>query len=216
MIDFVIERYAGVVDRIVIVVAPPALPEFERRLRTANCSLEFAVQPEPTGMLPAVMCARPAVETARPDQVWISWCDQVGISAGTVERLVAEMDRQPDAALIFPTVTQAPPYIHFVRDAHGRLAGVLQRRDGDTMPAVGESDAGVFAMRGGVYLDDLAEYDRLAREAGAGERNFLPFIPWLARRKGVRTFELSDAREARGVNTPDDLRAFEADLRERE
>jgi bifunctional N-acetylglucosamine-1-phosphate-uridyltransferase/glucosamine-1-phosphate-acetyltransferase GlmU-like protein len=216
MIDHLLERYASVVDRIVVVVSPAAAPAFERHFRTAGRAVECVAQPEPTGMLPAVLCARPAVETQRPDEVWITWCDQIGISAPTVRRLVEALDGDPGAALVFPTVRQAPPYIHFVRDAAGRIAGVLQRRDGDAMPDAGESDAGLFAMRRDGYLRDLVEYDRLApAAAGARERNFLPFIPWLAGRATVRTVDLGDAREAVGVNTPDDLRAVEAYLRER-
>ena len=49
---------------------------------------------------------------------------------------------------------------------------------------------------------------------GTGERNFLPFIPWLAARKPVRTFDVPDAREALGVNTAADLAQMEQFLRE--
>jgi bifunctional N-acetylglucosamine-1-phosphate-uridyltransferase/glucosamine-1-phosphate-acetyltransferase GlmU-like protein len=216
MIDHLLERYASAADRIVVVVSPTAAPAFERHFCAVDRAVECVVQPEPTGMLPAVLCARAAVESYRPDQVWITWCDQIGISAPTVRRLAEALDGDPGAALVFPTVPQAPPYIHFFRDAAGRIAGVLQRRDGDAMPDTGESDAGLFAMRRDAYLRDLVEYDRRApAAAGARERNFLPFIPWLAGRATVRTIDLGDAREAVGVNTPDDLRAVEAYLRER-
>jgi len=39
----------------------------------------------------------------------------------------------------------------------------------------------------------------------AGERNFLPFIPWIARTETVTTFAAHDPMEAVGVNTPDEL-----------
>jgi len=216
MIEFVLRRYSTLVGRIVLVVAPTAMPEFARYLQTTAAAVECVVQEEPTGMLPAILCAKPVIQALRPDQVWITWCDQIGISGSTVNRLARHMDDVREAALVFPTVRQEPPYIHFARDGAGRVSAVLQRREGDVMPPVGESDAGLFALRRDVFLNDLVAYDRVAPSGdGTRERNFLPFIPWLAGRALVGTFELTDAREAVGVNTPDDLHAMEAYLRER-
>jgi len=216
MIDFVLARYAAVVSRFVIVAAPAAMPAFAHYLGGTSWDAECVVQPEPTGMLPAILCARPAIEAIQPDQVWVTWCDQIGISENTVTHLAATMDGAGETAFAFPTVQQEPPYIHFVRDAGGRIVNVRHRREGDLMPARGESDAGLFAMRRDVFLRDLVEFERdAAVSSGTRERNFLPFIPWLASRAPVRTFDLPDAREGVGVNTPDDLRAVEAYLRER-
>ena len=50
--------------------------------------------------------------------------------------------------------------------------------------------------------------------AGTGERNFLPFLPWLAERAKVMTFEI-DAAEAQGINTPEDLVAVGRTLESR-
>jgi bifunctional UDP-N-acetylglucosamine pyrophosphorylase / glucosamine-1-phosphate N-acetyltransferase len=214
MIDHLFERYRGVVDRFVVVAAPGALPLVEQFLERAGYPADAVVQEHPTGMLPAILCARAVVETQQPEQVWITWCDQIAISPRTVGRLAAEIETHPEAGMVLPTVRQEPPYIHFVRDPRGRIVHVLQRRDGDPMPASGESDAGLFALRLAEYVGRLAEYDRLStRSAATGERNFLPFIPWLASRESVRTFELDDAREAVGVNTPEELRLIESHLR---
>jgi hypothetical protein len=84
------------------------------------------------------------------------------------------------------------------------------------MPAVGESDTGLFGLSLDTYLDRLGEFDRLGDTGGGTkERNFLPFIPWLAARATVTTFQVPDAREAVGVNTLDDVRVLEAYLRGR-
>jgi bifunctional UDP-N-acetylglucosamine pyrophosphorylase/glucosamine-1-phosphate N-acetyltransferase len=213
MIDHLFERYAPLVDRVVVVVAPSAEESVRRYVRDAGRDAECVVQAEPTGMLPAILCATPVVQSVRPRQIWITWCDQIGVSARTAERLAAELDRHPPAALVFPTVRQAPPYIHFARQPDGRISSVLQRREGDDMPPVGESDIGLFGLRLDIYLDRLSEFDRLAGGgSGTRERNFLPFIPWLAARADVRTFDVPDVQEAIGVNTPDDLRVLEAYL----
>ncbi len=214
MIEHLFERYSSVVDRFVLVVAPGARSLIDPYLERTHYPAEAVVQEQPTGMLPAILCARPAAETYRPEEIWITWCDQIAISARTVGRLAAEIATHPQAAMVFPTVRQEPPYIHFARDPRGRIVHVLQRRDGDPMPTTGESDAGLFALRPDDYFGRLVEYDRLSiSSAATGERNFLPFIPWLAVRGEVHTFGLDDAREAVGVNTPDDLHLIETYLR---
>jgi len=217
MIGWLLARFQPFVDRIAIIVAPSAATAIQRYLDdrpNPHPTVECAIQETPTGMLPAILCAHGAVARHRPGQVWIAWCDQVGLSHRTLQRLAAELDTHPDAACAFPTVRQEPPYIHFRRDAGGRITEVLQRREGATLPSVGESDAGLFALRRDTYLHDLVEFAGLAPAGDAtGERNFLPFLPWLATRADVRTFNVPDVREAIGVNTPADLAAMEEYLR---
>ena len=86
------------------------------------------------------------------------------------------------------------------------------------MPEVGESDMGLFSTSAETYFESLVEFGRRARTGAAtGERNFLPFIPWLsARGAAVRTFSCEDEREAVGINTPADLQAVELYLLERD
>jgi bifunctional N-acetylglucosamine-1-phosphate-uridyltransferase/glucosamine-1-phosphate-acetyltransferase GlmU-like protein len=216
MIDYLVERYVSLIDRIVVVASPGAVGAFNRHLASCPVPADCVVQPEPNGMLPAILCARPLIAAHQPAHVWVTWCDQIGISDDTVHRLASEAERHPDAALILPTVKQEPPYIHLERDASGRIVRVLHRRDGDEMPPSGESDAGLFDLRVDTYLERLVEYDRSALVSLAtGERNFLPFIPWLAAQAEVRSFPLTDAREAIGINTAADLLTLEAYLRER-
>jgi bifunctional N-acetylglucosamine-1-phosphate-uridyltransferase/glucosamine-1-phosphate-acetyltransferase GlmU-like protein len=215
MIDYLFARYTSIVGRIVVVLAPDGVKMFERYLAGTHYQVDYVVQHEPTGMLPAVLCARDIVAAHRPDSVWITWTDQIGISEHTAWQLADEIERHPEASFVFPTVRQIPPYVHYVRDHSGRISAVLRRRDGGQMPDVGESDAGLFAMSLETYLRDLDEYDRTLAPTTDSERNFLTFIPWLAERAVVHTFPLADAREAIGVNTPEDLRDIETLLRER-
>ena len=205
MIDWVIDRHRPHADAVVVVVAPDAVPAMRSHLRSLSISCEIAIQPSPTGMLPAILCAEPFVRANAADEVWVSWCDQVGIGEETARRLGDELSA-PDVSFALPLVRQSPPYIHFVQDGHGRIVDVLQRREGAAMPETGNSDTGLFGMQRGVFLEDLAAFAGLAPSGAAtGERNFLPFIPWLAARKRVISFLIADAREARGVNTPEDL-----------
>ena len=84
------------------------------------------------------------------------------------------------------------------------------------MPEAGESDMGLFAMTRGVYERDLPEYAHgVAPGRATGERNFVPFIPWMAARGRVVTFPCTDEQEAVGVNTPEELQLMERWLRSR-
>ena len=84
------------------------------------------------------------------------------------------------------------------------------------MPEVGESDAGVFEMSREAYLDWLPQYAG-APQIGArtGERNFVPFVAWVARRGPVVTFPCTEQGEEVGINTREDLASVERLLRAR-
>jgi hypothetical protein len=74
------------------------------------------------------------------------------------------------------------------------------------MPQVGESDIGLFHLSFHTYVNRLAEYAGDAPvSTGTGERNFLPFIPWLSRGERVSTFDAEHRLESVGVNTPEEL-----------
>jgi bifunctional N-acetylglucosamine-1-phosphate-uridyltransferase/glucosamine-1-phosphate-acetyltransferase GlmU-like protein len=213
MLDHLLERCRAHVQRAVVVAHPSFAGAIRAHLDATwggAFGYDVVEQPAPTGMLDAILQAGPVVGRQRPDRVWIVWCDQVGILPETLARLAAADAGAAPPALVFPTVAQRPPYIHFARDPAGRIAGVLQRREGDAMPDVGESDMGLFSLSREACLRDLPRFStEAAIGRGTAERNFLPFIPWLAARGGVQTIAATDPREAEGINTPEDLRAVE-------
>ena len=216
MIDRLFDLYAGPAPRTVIVCNPASRPQVEAHVRLRP-EVGVAVQPEPTGMLDAITIGIAAAKPFEPRSVWITWCDQVGVHPRTLENLAERCERSPEAPLIMPTVRRADPYIHLERDPTGRIVRVLHRREGDAMPEHGESDMGVFALSAEAAFELLPAYAReVVAGAGTGERNFLPFIPWVARRAGVITFPSEEPEEAIGVNTPEELRTVEAYLRRRD
>ena len=218
MIDYLLDRYRTVVTRFVLVLHP----SFEAQVRehvqrlAPQLDVAYATQQHATGMLDAILLAVDAAEEVSPDRVWITWCDQIGVHPQTIARLARMSDEHPSAYAILPTAQQTPPYIHLVRDAKGRIARVLQRREGDEMPAEGETDMGLFSLSPAAFFESLPDYGRAAGPSGAtGERNFLPFLPWIVEHgHSVLTFPSTHALEAVGVNTPDDRRRLEAYLRD--
>jgi bifunctional UDP-N-acetylglucosamine pyrophosphorylase/glucosamine-1-phosphate N-acetyltransferase len=217
MLDHLIAIHGSTVDRMVLVVAPAAYDAFAAFAAARNFPIDLTVQASPTGMLDAISAARPIVASRRPARVVVTWCDQISITAATVERLEERARAADAAALVFPTLWVDHPYIHFDRDQSGAITGVRQRREGDLMPEHGEADMGLFDLALDAYLSDLP---RFALETSAsprtGERNFLPFIPWLGSRRTVETVAGRSPIEVVGVNTPDELAAVESHLTARE
>ena len=216
MLDRLLALYQDVVERVVIVVNPSFAQTVRDHVaaRPAAVRIQCVEQQTPTGMLDAILLAAPVALSHRPSSIWITWCDQVAVHPKTIERLAARTSSQTEA-LVMPTVTRRHPYIHFERDASGRIVRVLHRREGDSMPEVGESDMGLFAMSAKTYAEHLPAYAGSVEVGRATrERNFLPFIPWLTRSQAVATFAAEHPMEAVGVNTPEELAAVEAYLSE--
>lgn len=212
MIDRVLALYRDVIDHAVVVVSPAAVERVADHLAGERSGLttECVVQERPTGMLDAIMLGEDAARRRGPSCVWVTWCDQVAVHPRTVLRLASLTGAHDTVPLVMPTIRAAEPYIHLERDPSGRIVRVLHRREGDAMPAEGESDMGLFAMSAAAYRERLPEYARgIDVGAETGERNFLPFIPWMAARGQVVTFPAQDVMEAVGINTPGDLEIVE-------
>jgi bifunctional UDP-N-acetylglucosamine pyrophosphorylase / glucosamine-1-phosphate N-acetyltransferase len=211
MLDHLLERFGPFVEAVVVIVHPLFTEPIRDHLRTsASMPFDIAVQEQPTGMLDAILLAAPSIEPDRFDRVWIVWCDQVGVLSETLVRL-ARAEAAESPSLIFPLVHRPEPYIHFPRGTDGRIIGVLQRREHDVMPDEGDSDMGVFSLSFRAFAERLPEFAAsVTAGSGTGERNFLPFVPWLAARETVSTVPATDPREAIGINTPEDLETVEA------
>lgn len=211
MIDRLLDLYGDVVDRVVVVVNPAAALAVRKHLqqRTNVPPIDVVEQVTPTGMLDAVLLGLPAAERHTPSSIWVTWCDQVAVHPKTIERL-AERTSGESPAVVLPTVISAEPYIHLERDEARRFVRVLHRREGDEMPPIGESDMGVFAMSGQAFRVWLPQYaGEVETGRATGERNFLPFIPWVNARADVGSFLAEDPMEAIGINTPEDLARVE-------
>lgn len=215
MIDRLLVLYANAIDHVVVVVNPvfgDQVRHHVKHIRTAH-QVECVDQLAPTGMLDAILAALPIARQRSSSSIWITWCDQIAVHPKTVGRLVSRTAPHL-CPLVMPTVHTREPYIHLERDRAGRIVRVLHRREGDVMPQVGESDMGLFALSRDTFCERLPAYAKSV-EVGhtTGERNFLPFIPWLARTDDIETFPAEDAMEAVGVNTPQDLAVVEQYLR---
>jgi len=216
MLDYLRQLYRSYVDALVIVAHLSSVEELEQWAKVDTLPTVIAQQPVPTGMLDAILLGAPAVLRFEPASIWITWSDQIGVLPDTVSRLAEATSGAQPPALALPTVRRARPYTHFERDDKGLIQRLLHEREGDRMPDEGESDMGLFALARSAFERDLQQYARTAHTGGStGERNFLPFVPWLAARARVVTIPATDEREAIGINTPEELRMMEQWLRSR-
>jgi CTP:molybdopterin cytidylyltransferase MocA len=211
MLAWLGDLYASYVQQVVVVASPEAAADITACARELPAPATVVAQPQPTGMLDAVLIGISALADARPERVWVTWCDQVAVQPATVRRLAAT---EGGSDLTLPVATRDTPYIHFDRDEQQRIVRVRQRREGDVMPENGEGDIGLFSLSAGAAFGELPRFAATARPEGVtGERNFLPFIPWLAQRGDVRTFAATLAIEAIGINTAEELAVVSAFLR---
>jgi bifunctional UDP-N-acetylglucosamine pyrophosphorylase / glucosamine-1-phosphate N-acetyltransferase len=211
MLDHLLAIHGSTVERAIVVVAPAAVEAFRGFSATSRIPLDIVVQESPTGMLDAILLAAPVVASLAPRRIAITWCDQIALSAQTIGA-VADCALSSDSPrMVVATLTVEQPYIHFDRDPSGRIVGVRQRREGDVMPADGETDMGLFDLSLDAFVHDLAEFaSQTSADRGTGERNFLPFIPWLAARAPVATVAGRSRIETIGINTPEELATIEA------
>jgi bifunctional UDP-N-acetylglucosamine pyrophosphorylase/glucosamine-1-phosphate N-acetyltransferase len=209
------QKLLAVADHINLIVSPDGFAPIDEaidQLGQRGC-VTMSVQPAPSGMGDAIFCGYPIWSASAT--ILIVWGDQVFVSIETLRRTCA-LHRGAPRRLVIPVVRLAEPYVEYLFDREGRLTGVRQSREGDACAADGYGDIGTFALSTDGLRDAWDDY-LCGASAGAatGESNFLPFMPYLATRGwDVERCEISDAREARGINTPADLAFFQSLLQQ--
>src|SRR5574341_1691891 len=106
MVDWLLDLYDPVVERFILVLHPSFEPAVRRHCQNRP-RLSYARQPNPTGMLDAILAPISDARRDNPDRVWITWCDQVAIHPATVERLRRLSEQPMPSPLIFPTATRS-------------------------------------------------------------------------------------------------------------
>jgi bifunctional UDP-N-acetylglucosamine pyrophosphorylase/glucosamine-1-phosphate N-acetyltransferase len=198
-------------DRIHVVVSPASRDAIQSVIAAGSDPgrISLGVQPQPLGMGDAIFGAFDAWRNFA--RLLVVWGDQAGLSIETLRRLIAlhESGRGPRCTL--PVVELEQPYVQYVfRDR--ALTEIRQRREGAAVDELGFSDVGVFLLETDGLLEAWFQYLEVAA-AGlvTGEVNFLPFLVYLSQRARwtFDTVLVADPVEARGINTPDDLRFFQ-------
>src|ERR1044072_1795878 len=78
------------------------------------------------------------------DHLMVMWGDQVGLSRETMSTVKNNVVGGP--TLVLPLARHPNPYVEYLLDADGRLAKVLQSREGDATTPNGLRDMGLVGM----------------------------------------------------------------------
>jgi bifunctional UDP-N-acetylglucosamine pyrophosphorylase/glucosamine-1-phosphate N-acetyltransferase len=209
ILEWLVDLLSPLCSQFVFVLAPRGAEDVQDlAARLLPGRQRIALQGQPVGMADAIAKGLPAVETAN---IMIVWGDQVALQPASLQFVmrIHQGPAQPSATC--PTVWRDRPYIHFQRDASGQVIQVLQAREGDVLPARGESDSGVFLFRTAALRRTLPRL--LESESSLGkqtrELNFLPILPMLGH---LITLPIMTEAESVGVNSPADAAYLERHL----
>jgi bifunctional UDP-N-acetylglucosamine pyrophosphorylase/glucosamine-1-phosphate N-acetyltransferase len=205
------DKLLALVDRINVVLSPEGETCFRERCSgdLSGGRVSVSIQPTPIGMGDAIFGAHREWSVA--DAILVIWGDQIYVSQQTLSKVI-ELHGGSPRTIVLPVVPLPDPYVEYVFASDGTLSCVRQSREGDKTQAGGWSDIGTFMLSVPDLKESWERYLLAApRGSATGEVNFLPFLPFLsAHGWQFRTHVVGDAREARGINTPEDLQYFRA------
>ena len=161
------------------------------------------------GMAHSIETALPFVETP---YVIVMWGDQVALSQATIQRMMGMMQSELTPDCVLALFEQEYPYVHYVQGVDDKLEAVLQKREGDSMPARGLADAGVFAFRTEKLKELFQVFPQHTTPKGriTSEWNFIPLLPWFDQASNsTLAYCLPDIQEAQGINSREDAVAVE-------
>jgi bifunctional UDP-N-acetylglucosamine pyrophosphorylase / glucosamine-1-phosphate N-acetyltransferase len=209
LLEWIGERLGGLVGTLALVLSPEGERGFNPESIVLPMPVTVAVQAQPTGMADAVLAASPLV-LGHPsaETLVVLWGDQMGIARETIERALAVHARHPQSpAVTIPLATVDSPYVHYEFSGSGRLARVLQRREGETLPPTGLADCGCFVVSTRTVFPILRRLatsnllvGRLSRE-----QNFLQALPYIARDVPVVGVLGASLVDTIGLNSAADL-----------
>lgn len=211
ILEWLIDLLEPNVAELVFVLSPAGAPVVEPHLKKRlGKRYRVAIQPEPKGMADAIYQAVPDLATPH---TLVIWGDQVAIRPTTIEALLRLHQHTPTSTLTLPIVERSEPYVHYHADKQGWFTKVLERREGAAMPAVGQSDTGLFALDTAllqeIFARELAKGITLSQ--GTKEWNFLPLLPQFERGgTSVNALLLDTPEETVGVNDARDVAILEA------
>jgi bifunctional UDP-N-acetylglucosamine pyrophosphorylase/glucosamine-1-phosphate N-acetyltransferase len=184
------------------------------RAALAGRPLSFVVQSPQLGTGHALLQAEPVL-AGKSGTVLLLYGDVPLLQANTLSRLLDHHRARKAAATILTTDLSEPyGYGRIVRDAHGRVARIVEERD-----ASGD-ERKITEINSGIYAFDLAplfgSLQQLATDNSQGEY-YLTDLVAMYRQRGlaVDTLNLDSPGELRGVNSRADLSELSAIVRQR-
>ncbi len=217
MLSRLISFFRNHCSTFVIVVSPEGESDVVQELNSLSDKINYsiAVQPKPTGMADAILCAKQYCNT---EQLVCVWGDQICLLESTIQKTLEFHQSNSENVLTLPTVWKKNPYIHIQRDETGRVIKVLQAREGEIDVDMGENDCGLFSFQTKALFSILEKFRTRNEVRGGktGEQNLLQFFPEFENLGRVNTLSIATEEETLGVNTVEEAKLAESILVDRE
>ncbi len=137
------------------------------------------------------------------------------VRPGTLEGLVAAQESSGAAGAILTAVMPDPTgYGRVLRDANGRVTGVVEQRAGTSEQlAIREANMGLYCYRAEPFWGHIQEL----RPDNPAHEYYLTDMVEILRRAGqeITAFRIDDAREVLGINDREELAVVDRLLRQR-
>lgn len=202
-------KLLNTVDHIHLVVSPDAWSKIHALTREDEKKnlVSLSIQPKPIGMGDAIF--RGFSQWMKAQTILVIWGDQVFVSENTLKKAI-ELHGHERHRVVIPLVRMKNPYVEYVFE-DDKLKKVRQSREGDLCFDNGLADMGTFALSVSDLIIAWKKYLKIATTGNkTNEINFLPFLPFLSNELwDMKTFIVDDVREARGINTVEDLEFFQ-------
>ncbi|HRX82922.1 MAG TPA: NTP transferase domain-containing protein [Pirellulaceae bacterium] len=211
MISYVVDvlERAGI-ERIIVVVGYRA--DLVRQTLADRPNVIFAEQTEQLGTGHAVMMCRDALQ-GQTGPVLIVTGDSPLIQQSSVEKLLTDFSASQPACLLGTLHKEDPTGLgRIVRDANGDFEGIVEEKDAtDAQRAITEVNMSTYVFDTVELLNAL---DQLTDDNRQREY-YLTDCPGILKRQGkeVRALAVLEPCESLSVNTLDDLRIVEDEMR---
>jgi bifunctional N-acetylglucosamine-1-phosphate-uridyltransferase/glucosamine-1-phosphate-acetyltransferase GlmU-like protein len=144
------------------------------------------------------------------ENLLVIWGDQISLNKETLISVIRKHE-ESDVDCTIPIVKVQNPYVHYEINQFNRLENLLQSREGDSLPAFGFSDIGVFLLKTNGILTEWESYLKQSPSLNNSthEINFLPFLLFLSKNGKRQDFPIiQDVFQAMGMNTNVELENF--------
>jgi bifunctional UDP-N-acetylglucosamine pyrophosphorylase/glucosamine-1-phosphate N-acetyltransferase/UDP-N-acetylglucosamine pyrophosphorylase len=211
MISYVVDvlERAGI-ERIIVVVGYRA--ELVRETLADRSNVIFAEQTEQLGTGHAVMMCRDALQ-GQTGPVLIVTGDSPLIQQSSVEKLLTDFSASRPACLLGTLHKKDPTGLgRIVRDANGDFEGIVEEKDAtDAQRAITEVNMSTYVFD---TVELLYALDQLTDDNRQREY-YLTDCPGILKRQGkeVRALAVLEPCESLSVNTLDDLKIVEDEMR---
>lgn len=202
-------KLIDLVDHIHLVVSPhsESLMRAAAKQDIADGIVSIGIQPQPIGMGDAIFQTQNHWRAAK--NILIVWGDQAFVSKNTLQTAITKQNSSVENQITLPLVKTNNPYVEYIF-SENKLLEVKQQREGDTCNVSGLADVGTFVLSVNNLVNLWNDYQQKSSHGcKTNEINFLPFLVFLQQQNWkVNSFMVNDIREARGINTQDDLAFF--------